>query len=57
MLHSAEDCYGKRSNHKPIRDGLGRHMESRAEAVKQCKKSENRCNEYLKDLKKQNKML
>ena len=42
MSHSAEDCFGKRSNHNSIRDGLVIHMESRAEAVKQWKKSENK---------------
>ena len=42
MSHSAEECFGKRYNHNSIRDGLVVHMEGRAEAVKQWKKSENK---------------
>ena len=39
ISHIAEDCFGKRTNQKIIKDGLGGHMVSRYEAVKQYKKS------------------
>ena len=57
MSHRYEDCFVKRSDHNFIRDGLGGPMVSRAEAVNQYKKPGNKWKKYLKDLKKQNKML
>ena len=57
MSHSAEDCFGKHSDQKSVKDGLGGPMGSRAEAVKQWKKSESKWRKELKDLKKQNKTL
>ena len=39
MPHSSEDCFGKRTNQKTIKYGLGGPMGSRAEVVKQYKKS------------------
>ena len=41
MSHSAEECFGKLTNQKTIKGILIGPMESRAEAVKQYKKSEN----------------
>ena len=38
MSHSAEDCFGKRTNHNTIKDGLVGPMVSRAEYMKQYKK-------------------
>ena len=38
MSQSDEDCFGKCSDQKPIKDGLGSPMGSRAEAVKQWNK-------------------
>ena len=57
MLHSAEDCFVKRTNQNTIKDGLGGPMGSRDEAVKQYKKSESKNKKEIKTLKKQNKML
>ena len=57
MLISAKDCFGKRTNQKTVKDGLGGPMGSRAEAVKQYKKSESKWKKELKALKKQNNML
>ena len=42
MLHNSGDCFGKRSDQKSIKYGLGGPMGSRAEAVKQYKRSENK---------------
>ena len=42
MLYSAEDCFGKCSNQNTIKDGLVGPMGSRAEAVKQYKRSESK---------------
>ena len=57
MLHSAEDCFVKCTNQETIKDRLGGPMGSRAEYVKQYKKSKSKCKKYMKALKKQNKML
>ena len=42
MSHGADYCFGKRSNQQIIKYGLEGPMGSRAEAVKQYKKSENK---------------
>ena len=55
MLHSAEDCFGKGSNHNSIRGGMVGPMGSMAEDLKQYKKSKNEWKKYLKALKKQKK--
>ena len=57
MSHSAEDCFGNRSDQKSIKDGLGGPLVSRVEAVKQYDKSENKWNKKLKVLKNQNKII
>ena len=57
ISHSAEDCFGKRSNQKAIRDGLGGRIGSRAEALKQYNHSDSTWKKELKALKNQNKML
>ena len=57
MLHSAEDCFGMRSDQNYVKDGLGGPMVIRSEDVKQWKNSEKKCKKELKALKKQNKML
>ena len=57
MLHGADDCFGKHTNHKTIKDGLGGPMGSRDEAVKQYNNSESNWKKELKDLKNQNNML
>ena len=55
MSHSTEEFFGKRYKQKSINYRQGGTMGSRAEAVKQWKKSENKWNRDLKALKKQNK--
>ena len=57
MPHSAEECFGERSNQKYIRYGLVGPMKIRSEAVKQWKKYKYKRKKYLKDIKKHNKML
>ena len=57
MLHSAEDCFGNLSDQNYVRDGMGGPMGSRAEAVKQYKKSENKRKKELEALKKQKNAL
>ena len=52
MSHSSEECFGK-----CIRNRLVGAMGSRAEDVKQYKKSENKWKKDLKGLKKYNKIL
>ena len=42
MLHSSEDCFGKRPDQKSIKDGLAGPLGSRADAVKQYKKFEHK---------------
>ena len=57
MLHSSEDYFGKRSDQKTIKEGLGGPLGSRSDAVKQYNKSKHKWKKSLKSLKKQNKML
>ena len=57
MSHSDEDCFGKRTNHKTIKYGLGGPMGTRAEVMKQYKKSKNKRKKNMKALKKLNKIL
>ena len=52
MSHNSEECFGKHSDQKYTKDGLGGPMESREKAVKQYKEYENKWKEYLKDLEK-----
>ena len=40
MSHRSEDCFGKRSDRKSIKDGLGGALGSKADALKQYKRSE-----------------
>ena len=42
MLHISEDGFGKRSDQKSIKDGLGRALGNREDAVKQYKKSKHK---------------
>ena len=56
MSHSAENCFGKRSEHKSIRDGPGGPMGSRDEAVKRYKRSKSKRKKELKALEKRNKI-
>ena len=56
MLHSAKDCTGMRTNWN-IKDVIGGSMGSRANNVKQYKRSENKRKKELKALKKQKKKL
>ena len=57
MPHSVEKCFGKRSDHKSVKRGLGVPLRIRAEAVKQFNKSKNKLKKDLKALKKQNKTI
>ena len=57
MSHSSEDFFGKRSDNISINYELGRYQWSRSNAVKQCKKSENKWKKELKDLNKKNKLI
>ena len=57
MSHSAEECFGNRTNQQTIKDGLGVHIGGRYEAEKQYTDPESKWNKGLKYLKKQNKML
>ena len=57
MSHSTGDFFGKRSNHKYIKDGLVIHLGNKYKAVKQFKKSKNKWKKELKALKNQNKIL
>ena len=56
MSHSSEDCFGKCSYQKFIMDGLEGPLCSRADAVKQYNKSEQKWKKDMKALKKQNKI-
>ena len=56
MLHSAKDCTGMSTNWT-IKDGIGGYMGSRADTVKQYKKSENKRKKEMKYIKKQNNMI
>ena len=47
MLHSTDNCFGKHTNQKRIKDGLGGPIGSRVESVKQYKKSEKKMEETL----------
>ena len=57
MSYSAEECFGKDSNHHIIKDVLGVPMGSRAEAVKQYKLSISKRKKELKAPNNQNKIL
>ena len=57
MSHSSEDWFGKRSVQNSIKGGLVGTMVSRADAVKQYKKSEHKWRKELNALRKKNKML
>ena len=50
MLHSSEEYFGKRSDQKSIKDGLGGPMGSRAGSLKQWKKYKNKCKKEIKSL-------
>ena len=54
MLHIFENCFGKRSNHKYIKKGLGVALGNRADAIKKYKNSEYKWKKYLKAIKKNN---
>ena len=54
--YSAKYCTGVHNN-RTIKDGMGRPMGSRTDAVKQYNNSENKWNKELKALKKYNKMI
>ena len=57
MSHSAEGCFGKRTNQNTIKDGLGGPMGSSSEDVKQYKNSDSKCKKDLNALKNHNKIL
>ena len=57
MLHSSENCFGKRYNQQYIKDVLGGGLGNRANTLKQYKNSEHKLKKELKALKNQNKML
>ena len=57
MPYIDEDCFGKCSNQKTIKDGLGGNMGSRDETVKQYKKYKSKWNKEVKALKNQKRML
>ena len=56
MSYSAKDCTGMRTN-RTIKDGMGGYMGSRADTVKQYKKSEKKWKKELKCINKQKNML
>ena len=56
MPYISEDCAGIFTN-RTIKDGIGGSVVSRADTVKQYKKSEKIWKKYLKSLRNQNKML
>ena len=56
-LYSSENCFGCRSDHESIKEGLVGILINRNKAVKQYQKSENKWKREMKPLKKQNKML
>ena len=57
MLHLTGDFFGKRSNHKSVKDKLLIHLGNKDEAVKQFKNYKNKRKKNMKALKKQNKVL
>ena len=57
ISHSAEECFGKRTNKKTIKYGLGRPIGIRSEAVKQYNNSKIKWKKGLKALKKQKKII
>ena len=57
MLHKTGDFFGKRSNHKSVKDGLVRHLGNKDETMKQFNKYKNKWKKEMKALKKQNKMM
>ena len=57
MPHSAETCFGNRSNQVSLKKGLGGNLGNRYAAVKNFNKSEENWNNNMKALKKQNKIL
>ena len=57
MSRISKNCFGRRSGQQSIKDKLGGALGNRGDAVKQYKKSEQKCRKELKGLKKQNKML
>ena len=57
MSHSTEDSFVKRSDQKSIKYGLGVPIGSRAEDLKQWKKSEQKWKKEIEALKKQNKII
>ena len=54
-LYSSENCFGCRSDHKSIKEGLVGILINRNNAVKQYQKSENKWKREMKPLKKQKK--
>ena len=52
----AKDCTGVSAN-PTIKDGIGGSVGSRADTMKQYKRSENKLKKYLEALKKRNKIL
>ena len=57
MLNRPKNCFGKRSDKKSIKGGLGRALSNRADSVKFYKKSEQKCKNDMKSLKKHNKTI
>ena len=57
MSHSDEEWFGKRSDHKTIKDVLGGPMGIRTESVKQYKRSKSKWKIELKDINKEKKRI
>ena len=57
MLHSADNLFGKLSDHNSVKDGQVGPMGISYEAMKQWKKSENKWKKDLKAIKKQNNII
>ena len=56
-LHVSENYFGKRSDQKSVKEGLGEILGNRYTAVNQYQKYENKWRRELKSLKKYNKIL
>ena len=53
VLYSAEEFFGKHTNHKNIKDGLGGPMGIRAKAMKEYNKYGSKCKKELKNQESQ----
>ena len=53
----SEKCFGRRYDQEYTKEGLRGSLNNRSTAVKKCHKYEKKWRRYMKDIKKQNKML